>query len=279
MVLNQTTIKKINEFVCSEPRTVQEVAFYLKKNWRTADSYLRKISEEVGTISFKVLRGGTRGAVKIVYWNNVEKPYASQAQERLLRQLEIGKKMTDFSPFDIYQYLDDDKRSSFFEEQGEEIFNIKQDLVGSLRQAQQQVLIFSGGINWSNIKQGDVKLLDVFEELAKRDVSIKFLANIDITSIENAKKMIAINNRIGKDRIAIRHCEQPLRSFIVDNSFAKMKEIKDPKDIAKPKKMYIFYELYDADWVKWIGKIFFHFFSTAIPFEKRVQDLKTVKKL
>ena len=43
------------------------------KNWRTADRYVDEIEKSFGTLSTRVFRGGTRGALKIVFWSSVEK--------------------------------------------------------------------------------------------------------------------------------------------------------------------------------------------------------------
>lgn len=279
-MINSGIIKDVEDFVYTKPRTVQEISQRIKKSWRTASSYVDTISKEKGSISFRTLRGGTRGAVKIVYWNNVDKPYFSQAQERLFRKIEIGKSMNDFSPFDIYQYVDEAKRSSFFEEQEEKLINVKQDLVGTLRSAQEQVLFFSGSLSWANLIQGKEKLIDVFEELAENGISLKFLVNIDMNSVTNVQKVSAVNLHIGKDRIDIRHCEQPLRSFIVDDKVVKLKEIKDPSCYSKKgKNIYIFYEIYDEKWIEWLNKVFWNFFRTSIPAQRRIQNLKSIKRL
>ncbi len=279
-MIDKTDIKKIEEYVYTKPRTVQEIAELIKKSWRTADSYVDTIASETGNIAIRTLRGGTRGAVKIVYWNNIEKIHSSQAQERLFKQIELGRTKHDFSPFNIYQYVDEKKRTSFFEDQEEELINVKQDLAGTLRSAQRQVLFFSGNLSWANLKQQGKELTKVFEEIADKGVSLKFLANIDITSLANAQKINAINTIIGKERIEIRHCEQPLRAFIVDEKVVKMKETKtfqeQPK---KEKKTYLFYEIYDEDWVLWMQKIFWNFFRIGIPLQKRVKDLETIRKL
>ena len=278
MVLNQDTEKRIKDFVHDKPRTVQEVAMLINKNWRTAESYIQKMSDETGQIAFRTFREGTRGALKIAYWNSLEQIHSSHAQELLFKRLEVAKHKEDFSPFDIYQYVDKDKRTAFFENQEEELLNVKQDLVGSLLSAQQQVLIFSGNLSWANLVQGKKKLIDVFKEIAERNITIKFLADININSIDNANKINALNNILGKDKIEVRHCEQPLRAFIIDDKFAKFKEIKDPRDVCK-KRTYIFYEVYDEEWLQWTKKVFWHFFASGIPLKKRVEDLKTVKRI
>lgn len=277
-MLDAKTEKRLIGFVKEKPRTVQETAQLLKKNWRTAEAYLQKIASETGQIAFRTFREGTRGALKIAYWNSVGEVNASGAQELLFKRLEVGRKKEDFSPFDIYQYVDKDKRTAFFEQQEEELLNVKQDLVGSLLSAQQQVLVFSGNLSWANLVQGKRKLSDVFAELAARNISLKFIADINIDSIDNAKKINVINTMAGKDRIEIRHCEQPLRAFVIDDKVVKLKEIKDPSEKGR-KKTYIFYEVYDPEWIDWIRKVFWHFFASGIPLKKRIEDLKTVKRI
>jgi hypothetical protein len=279
-MIDRDTIKKIEEHIYTKPRTIQEIAELIKKSWRTADSYVDTIASETGNIAIRTLRGGTRGAVKIVYWNNIEKIHSSQAQERLFKQIELGRIKHDFSPFNIYQYVDEKKRTSFFEDQEEELINVKQDLAGTLRSAQRQVLFFSGNLSWANLKQQGKELTKVFEEITEKGVSLKFLANIDITSLANAQKINSINTIIGKERIEIRHCEQPLRAFIVDEKVVKMKETKSSSEqIKKGKNTYLFYEVYDEDWVAWMQKIFWNFFRIGIPLQKRVKDLETIRKL
>ena len=143
-MLDSKTIKKISEFVYIKPRTIQEIAFHIQKNWRTADSYVERISKEQGILSVRTFREGTKGALKIAFWNNVEKIHSSEFQERLFKKIENAKHKSDFSPFDIYQYISGDKRSAFLEEQSEDSVTKKQDLVNALRSAEKQVLIFSG---------------------------------------------------------------------------------------------------------------------------------------
>jgi len=281
MAIDLGVVKKINNYVYEKPRTIQEIAHLIKRNWRTAESYVKQISSQMGTISLKTFRKGTKGAVKIAYWNNTDPVNMNQAQRLLMKRLQTGRTKHDFSPFDIYQYVNPKKRSSFFEEQHEENIIVKQGLIGPLQKAKKQILIFSGNFSWANTKQQDIKLLDVFEKLAKKGVYINILVNIDMDSISNIRKIMGVNTIIGKDRIEVRHCEQPLRSFIVDDKFAKIKEIKNPDDYdsRKKKKTYIFYEIYEDRWVNWLQKVFWNFFSSSIPAKKRIENLKTVQRL
>src|SRR3989344_9017902 len=95
--------KRINDFVYQKPRTIQEIAHLIGKNWRTANSYIEKIEKEQGTLSTRMFREGTRGALKIVFWNSIEKIHSNTFQERLFKQIESSRYKDDFSPLDLYQ--------------------------------------------------------------------------------------------------------------------------------------------------------------------------------
>ncbi len=277
-MLDSKTIKKINDFVYARPRSINEIAAILEKNWRTADSYVEKISKELGTLSTRTFRGGTRGALKIVYWNNVEKIHSSEFQERLFKRIEAAKGKEDFSPFDIYQYVPDNKRYAFLEEQTENKITKKQNLVNLLRGAEKQILIFSGNLSWVTSKQDKDKILDILEEAAERNVSIKVLCKVDVESINNIKKMLEINYKIKKELIEIRHAEQPFRAFLIDEKIARFKEVKQYEN-EKKGNMHIFYEITDEEWLIWIQKIFWNIFRTSIKAEKRIKDIESIETI
>ncbi|MFA5084403.1 MAG: hypothetical protein WC475_03455, partial [Candidatus Paceibacterota bacterium] len=83
IMLRSQEIKKIEDFVYVKPRSVQEIAEHIGKNWRTADRYIEDIVKNFGTLAIRVFREGTRGALKIVYWASAEKISSSVFQERL----------------------------------------------------------------------------------------------------------------------------------------------------------------------------------------------------
>lgn len=274
-MLDTQTIKKITEFVYIKPRTIQEIAFHIQKNWRTADAYVEKISREQGTISVRTFREGTRGALKIAYWNNIEKIHSSEFQEKLFKRIEISRHKNDFSPFDIYQYVQENKRYAFLEEQNKDKITEKQDLINALRSTENQLLIFSGNLSWVNAIQGKTRIINIFEELAENNISIKIICKVDLESINNIKKMLEINYKIKKDMIDIRHAEQPFRAFIVDNKFARFKE----KRSNKKRNTYIFYNIIDEEWIEWLQKVFWNIFRTSISAEKRIKDIETIEKI
>ncbi len=274
-MFTKEVINKINDFVAQKPRTIQELSQLVGKNWHTTESYVQRIIQEQGTLAMRTFREGTRGALKIVYWNVLGKNQSS-LQEMLFQRIINSKRKEEFSPFDIYQYVEENSRQCFLEKQ-EKNLNIKQDLIGSIKGAQQQVLLFSGDLSWSQAKQEEVSLLKGFEELVKKNVPVKILANVDLNSLSNVQKMQEINHKYGKELIEIRHCIQPLRAFVVDNQFVRLKEKYFLKSAEANN--YLFYSINDQEWINWMQKIFWYFFSTSISAEKRLTDLKTIKEM
>lgn len=277
-MLEKKVSKKIIELVYLRPRSIQEIAQHIQKNWRTANSYVEKIAREEGTIAITTFREGTRGALKIVYWNNVEKIHSNDFQERLFRKIEVAKTKNDFSPFDIYQYVEQDKRAAFLEEQSEYTVTEKQDLVGALRKASRQILIFSGDLSWINAKQGKTKLVDVFTELLEKGVSIKILCRVNLESMNKIQKAIGINESLKSKLLEIRHAEQAFRAFLIDDEFVRFKELREG-NTKKKKNTYIFYDIMDSEWIAWIQKIFWHFFRQSIQAQKRIEDIETIKRI
>ena len=106
-MLNNQEIKKIEDFVYSKPRSVQEISDHIKKNWRTADRYIEEIKKNFGTIDTRVFREGTRGALKIVYWASVEKISNSIFQEQLEQIIMKSNRKEDLRAFDIFQHIPD----------------------------------------------------------------------------------------------------------------------------------------------------------------------------
>ncbi len=282
-MLTTEIIKKINDFVFLKPRTMDEIAKHIKKNWRTANRYVEKISEQQGTISIRVFRKGTRGALKVVYWANIEQIHSGAFQEELFEKIKTGKSKRDFSPFDIWQHVSSKKKSAFLEEQEYEsktAFN--KDLPNLFMGTEKQLLIFSGNLSWANIVQKNVNIFKILENLGKKNISIKILSGVDVDNLEDIQKFLSLNNKLGKEFIEIRHAQQPLRAFIIDKKIARFKEIRYTEQKRKKenkKKLWIFYNIYDKDWISWLQKIFWNLFSKAIPAEKRIKEIENIQKL
>ncbi len=274
-MLTSETRKQIIDFVSQKPRTVQEIAKLLSKNWRTAESYVQKIAQEQGVLATRTFREGTRGALKVVYWNVLNKNQ-STIQQRLFHKLLSTRHKEDFSPFDIFQYVNEDRRECFMEKQTKGL-NIKHDVIGTISEAEKQLLLFSGDLSWAQAMQGKNSLLKAFEKLAKKNVPIKILTNVDLNSLENVQKVESLNNKFGKEFIDIRHCEQPVRGFIIDKKLVRMKENYFLKESAK--KRFLFYTITDEDWIEWLQKVFWHLFSTSISAKRRIENLQSIQEI
>ncbi|MDY6770372.1 MAG: hypothetical protein SV186_00270, partial [Candidatus Nanohaloarchaea archaeon] len=218
--------------------------------------------------------------LKIVYWNNTDSFNSSKIQEQLLKKIEAGRDKTDFSPFDIYQVADQDKRNAFAERQADENVEAKHDLFDKLRQAQESVKLFSGNLSWANVTHNGEKAGDVFRELGEDGITVKFLGRVDIGSLRNAEQLLDINRGLDTDRIDIRHSEQPLRAFIVDDKFVQFKEMRQPEDGSHvDDRTYLFYEISDQEWVDWTSKVFWKLYRGGIPADRRIEDLKSIKNV
>jgi predicted transcriptional regulator len=280
MALDRDTRKEIEQFVRTKPRNINEIADMLDVSWRTADRYTDQMEKEEGKIKRRTFREGTRGALKIVYWNNLDSFNASQIQEQLLKKIEAGRKKTDFSPFDIYQCADQDKRNAFAEKQKEENVETKHDVFSKLREAQDKVLFFSGNLSWANVSHNDEQAIDVFRELAEDGVQLKFLGRVDVGSLRNTRQLTQLNQSLTKDRVSIRHSEQPLRAFIVDDTFAQFKEMRTLEDgSGLGEKTYLFYEVNDQDWVEWTQNVFWKLYRGGIPADRRREDLESIRNI
>ncbi len=275
-MLDSKTIKKIEDFVYKKPRSIQEIALYLNKNWRTADRYVKEIEKEYNTIATRTFREGTRGALKIVYWNSVEKISNTIFQEELEKDLFNSKGKEDFSSFDIYQYINNNKKESFILENEEEAY---ETAIKKLLEAKKQVLIFSGNLSFINLKNKK-NWVKTFETLLEKNVSVKVLSRVDLSGMKNIEKLLNLNYNIGKELIEIRHNEQPLRGFIIDKKILWLKELNEPtgKINELNKKKFLIYNIKDKEWIEWLSKIFWKKFSTSRNAEKRLEELKKIKE-
>jgi len=274
-MLDSETITKIEEFVYVKPRSIQEIAELIKKNWRTADRYIDEIQKNFGTISKRVFRGGTRGALKIIYWSSVEKVSSSIFQERLEKEIFNCKKKEDFSAFDIFQYVLEKNRKSFvFDKEEENIMDFKNILLG----AKKQILFFSGNLSFINIEDKEKDMYDIFEKLIKNKVNIKILCRVDLVGMKNIQRLLSLNLKYGNKLIEIRHDSHPIRGFIIDGNFIRLKEVKEPTGKIKElnKRKFIFYNISDKSWAEWLSKIFWKKFSNSMDSNKRLEHLNQI---
>lgn len=279
-MLSPQIIKKIEDFVYKQPRSVQEIADHLNKNWRTADRYTREIEENYGTLSTKVFREGTRGALKIIYWASIEKISHSIFQEQLEQLILSGRTKYDFSGFDIFQHISKDKKNAWIKKgKDESDAGRLEEFEELLLQAKKQILFFSGNLSFINFDDGKTNVFKVLEELVKRGIGMKIICRVDVGGIENVKKLLSLNFKHKKQLIEIHHREQPLRITIIDNKLFNMKEIKEPtgRSHELSKKTFIFYTIKDREWIDWLSKIFWKMFSSSIDANKRLEEMNKIK--
>lgn len=277
-MLTSEVTKKIQDFVYSKPRSIQEIAQHINKNWRTADRYVEEIEKEFGTISTRTFRGGTRGALKIVYWTSMEKASSSIFQEKLEDGIKNSKKKEDFSSFDIYQHIEDKNKRLVLEGSEKGKINLN-ELKQILQNTEKQLLCFSGNLSWINLKDKDTDIFEEIEKLVKEKIKIKILCRVDIGSLSNVEKVLSLNFKYREELVEIHHCEQPLRGLISDNKTIRLTEIEEPtgKRRELKKRVFLFYIIKDKNWVEWLSRIFWNMFSNSIDSRKRIEELKKIK--
>src|SRR3989344_2525040 len=191
MVLNHDIKRKLLELIAQSPRSIQELAVELNKNWRTIDNYITKLVEE-GLISVKEFKKGSRVAFKIVYIQPDINYQISNVQKKILRQIESGKRSQDFSPLNIIQYIPQKEVTSYFNPAKLPTNKITEDLSLFLNQATNSLQMFSGDLSWVDLKSSKGSILDVIEGLARDKVVIKIIARVDKSTKTRIEKLVTI---------------------------------------------------------------------------------------
>jgi len=274
-MLDQKTIQDIEKFVGIEPRSINEIAEKLNKNWRTVDRYLKQIEEDNGTILTKTFRGGTRGALKVAYMASPDKISNTSFQLELEKKIMRSRRKEEFSTFDIFQFVPDKNKQAIIEDEITEASTNLRELIQILRSTKKELKLFSGNLSWINLKKGKIDLFEELEELVKRGVKVKVLCRVDFEGYENIKRAMQLNYKYGKELIEIRHREHPIRAFVIDNKIIRLKEIKEPTGKIKELdyKRFIFYTIKDKEWTEWISRIFNKLYNSSIGSEQRLLEL------
>jgi hypothetical protein len=277
-MLNQKIIEQIEEIVKKEPCSINEISQTLKKNWRTIDRYIEKIKEDYGSIKTKTFRGGTRGALKVVYYSSQQEISTTSLQKQLEEEIFSAKTKESFSCFDIFQNIQENKKKITFEKQTNEDRTNLIELNQMLKQTQKQLILFSGNLSWVNLKNKEIDFLKTIEELINKNVKIKVICRVDLAGKENIEKMLSLNFKTGKELIEIHHRNQPIRGMIIDDKALRLKEIVEPtgKINELNKKTFIFYTIKDKECIEWATKIFYKMFNQSIDSEKRLRELNKI---
>ena len=279
-MLDQKIIKKIEDFVYSKPRSVQEIALHINKNWRTADRYIEEIEKNFGTINTRVFREGTRGALKIAYFSSIDKVSHSVFQEKLEEDILKGKNKYDFASFDIFQHVSEKNKEAWIKKgKDESDAGRLKEFEDLLMEAKKQILFFSGNLSFINFEDKKTNVFKVLEKLVKKNISIKVICRVDLAGIDNVKKLLSLNFKYGKELIEIHHREQPLRATVIDNQLINLKEVKEPTGREKEllKQTFIFYTIKDKEWGEWLSKVFWKMFSSSVDANKRLEEINKLK--
>jgi hypothetical protein len=278
-MLTPDIVKKIEDFVHQKPRSVDEIAKMLNKNWRTADRYIDEIIKDIGTINTRVFREGTRGALKVVFYAGLEGASHSVFQKQLEEDIARGKTKYDFSTFDIYQYIPTGKKTAeYIKTKKDDAYNEK--FAEKLLAAKNQVLFYSGNLSFINDRFNKGTLFDVIEELVKNKISVKVMCRVDFQGLKNIEKLLSLNHKYGKEYVEIRHRDQPLRGVVVDNKLVRLKEHirSSDKKNEMSEDAHTFYTIHDKDWVEWLAKVFWKMFSFSISAKKRIDEIRKISE-
>jgi predicted transcriptional regulator len=276
MVLNQHEIDKIIKFVKQEPKTVQDISKLIKRSWVTTNSYLQKIKDQTGQINIKTFREGTQGALKIVYFNHKETLVSDEIKEELFNQIRIGKAKTDFDFFEVFQFIPEEEKKAFYEEYDNEDISTNQKLIPLLRKTERTIYFFSGNLSFINLSEDEKNILELIEELLQKKILIKILCRVNIATITNLSKLLPLIQKY-PDLIEIKHCYQPLRGFIIDETVARFKNEEALENYKKgelQKNLRIFYEIYNQEWIEWLQRVFWNLFRANIDYNSRLKQFK-----
>lgn len=272
MPLSKKEEKQILDLVRKEPVTIQAVANTIDKNWRTADKYVKKISRQTGLIDLKVFREGTRGALKIVYWNALEPERNDSYQQRLFETIKNSKRKQDFSPLSIYQFVADDEREAYKEEEEHpEDSPIYFSTV--FQEAEETIKIFSGNLSWASENEDMIRCL---KDRAEDGISVKILSRVDLTNQDVVEELLVKNATLKKDMIEIKHCEMPVRGVLVDDELVLKEVYTEELYPEMDKDYYTWYRIKEGYWTRWMERVFWHFWETSVDAKKRLDAIKTV---
>ncbi|MBU1031055.1 MAG: hypothetical protein ABIC91_08135 [Nanoarchaeota archaeon] len=277
MVLSEQNVNEIIEFVKKEPRTVQDVSRLIKRSWVTTNSYLEQTKEKTGLIDIKTFRKGSQAALKIVYFRSSESITSDEIRTTLFTQIMSGRKKEDFDFLEIFKFVNDDKKQAFTQILNENSSS-NQGITTLFRRAKSQIYCFSGNISFINNIENNVSIIDVFEETLKRKVAIKIICRVNMASLKNLSKIQHLLEKY-KGLLEIKHSNQPLRGFMIDDDFARFKSEEPTSKYREGelrKDIRIIYELLDLDWISWLQKVFWHMFRTTIDSNLMMKELNKI---
>ena len=278
MVLTPADAEKILAKVKKEPCLVQDLAQHLHKSWVTTERYVTKLAQEKGLVKVKTFREGTKGAIKVVYWNYPESAQQDEIKARAFERITLLSDKKDFSPLEIYQHVPPKYARAFYEYYDDPSLATKQHLASFFRQAQHEVFIFSGNLSFLNVQEGGKCVTDLLEELLERGITLRILCKVDVESLGNLHPLDRLLKKYPK-QVDVRHRLHPLRGVLIDRTIARLKAEKARSDFkARELKQDIrlFYEITDPDWVDWLQNVFWHLYRHGIDYKARLRLIEKI---
>lgn len=274
-MLSKTDSEKILQFVKREPCLIQDLSRHLDKSWVTTESYVEKVAKDTGLIRTKSFRSGTKGAIKVVYWNYTESSQSDEVRTKLFERVKTGQTKEDFDPLEAYQHVPHGKGKVLVEMFDSATFASKKSLIDFFNRVESEVLVFSG--NLSFLRYPEIK--ESFAGLLKRGVQAKVVCRVDIGTLENLKSIEDLLHQF-PGQVEIRHCRQPVRGFIVDGKTVRLKEERTRADLKAEelsRDIRVLYEIYDSEWVAWFQNVFWYLYRTSVNYTERLSALEKVQ--
>lgn len=274
-MLSKADSDKILQFVKREPCLIQDLSRHLDKSWVTVESYVGKIAKDTGLIRMKTFRSGTKGAIKVVYWNYAETAQSDEIREKLFERIRSGYSKEDFDPLEAYQFVPQGKGRVLAEIFDPAALASKKSLIDFFERIESELLVFSG--NLSFLRYPEIR--QSFTELLERGVQAKLLCRVDLGTLENLKTIEGLLNRFPR-QFEVRHSRQPVRGFIADGKTVRLKEERmasEFKEKELSRNTRVLYEIFDSDWVSWFQNVFWYLYRTSVNYTERLAALEKVK--
>jgi len=244
--------------VQKEPCTVQDVAQALGVSWVTAERYVKQVEQETGEVRMKVFREGTRGALKVAYHVSSESASKNELEKDLNKQIMAGRYKHHFDFMDVYQHVPIKNKSARVHKLSE-----LHGVTSLLRNAQEQVLIMSGTLRLLSESDDQGRVRDALIEALERKVHVKILCRINPTTVHDLAGIEELAAKYSS-LLLVRHTYTPLRGIIVDGKRARFKDVKNPEsDHFGAESMTVFYEIWDAQWISWLSRVYFNIWRTS----------------
>ncbi len=265
-------------FIKEQPRSIKEVSNFLGKSWGGTESHLKRIKDRTGLIDIKIFRKGSHGALKVVYYTSHDISRADELRKHLFDLIKSGRKKDDFDFLEVYQFVDDRRKSARIHNLSGEKDFCDHELMRRLRDTRRSLLCFSGNLSFLTMGDDGESICEIFEQLLRRKVHIRVLMRVNIPSLKNLDMIRHLMDKF-PSLLEVRHSFQPLRGFIFDDEIARFKFEEKPENYREgelSQKMSIMYELQDEDWVSWLQNVFWNIYRNSIDHKKRVNEMNKI---